>query len=347
MRLYLTYLFWPGLLTICVLFTQLGIAVGHGIIGFNLIYIALAATLWKLEQWFPHERAWLVHDNQTLPDLFHTLFNKGMVQVIVVVTTVIGVAGQVGSAGLQLWPTQWPMVAQVVLGLVVMEFGLYWKHRIAHEWLPLWPYHAVHHSSRRLWFFNTGRFHFVDTISGLLFGLPLLFVLGAPEIVFSWVAAITAYIGMLTHCNVEMRFGFLSLCFNTPELHRWHHSRRLRESNTNYGENITLWDHVFGSYFREHRRPPANIGISHVIPDHFLGQLKVPFTLRSHHFHVARRGTGFISRHLADARKQSLSKAPSSAHLVPEDIRLYEKNRLKRVPLFIIGTIGMMRRKIG
>ncbi len=303
MRHFITYLFWPGLLILCVLLTQLGISLGHGILGFNLTYLFLAVSLWRLERAFPHEVAWLKKDDQLLPDLAHTLFNKGVVQVIVFVATVTGLAAYGGSKGLQVWPEQWPVPVQVVLALAVAEFGLYWKHRIAHEWLVFWPYHAVHHSSPRLWFFNTGRFHFVDTVTGLMFGLPLLFLLGAPELMFLWVAAITAFIGMLTHCNVEMRFGFLSLIFNTPELHRWHHSRRLRESNANYGENLMLWDLLFGSYFRADRRPPANIGISHPIPRNFTGQLKAPFLMRASQFNVPRRGEGIISRHIPVVHK--------------------------------------------
>ena len=198
-------------------------------------------------------------------------------QVVVVVTTIMQVASRVEAVSLKLWPAQLPFVVQVILAVAVMDFGLYWKHRWAHEQDWLWPFHAVHHSAPRLWFFNTGRFHIVDTVTSLILALPILYLLGAPEAVFSWAAAITAYIGMLTHCNVEMRFGLLSWIFNTPELHRWHHSRKLRESNRNYGENLMLWDHVFGSYLRPDRRPPVNIGISHAMPETFWGQLKTPF----------------------------------------------------------------------
>jgi sterol desaturase/sphingolipid hydroxylase (fatty acid hydroxylase superfamily) len=68
------------------------------------------------------------------------------------------------------------------------------------------------------------------------------------------------------------------LIFSTPRLHRWHHSRVLAEGNTNYGENLVLWDQVFGTYFNPDRRPPADIGISGRIADGFLAQLLQPFS---------------------------------------------------------------------
>jgi sterol desaturase/sphingolipid hydroxylase (fatty acid hydroxylase superfamily) len=108
--------------------------------------------------------------------------------------------------------------------------------------------------------------------------MPVLLLLGAPRDVLLLVSAVTAIIGMLTHCNVEMRCGPLNYVFNTPCLHRWHHSKVLHEGNRNYGENIVIFDILFGTYFNEDRRPPVDIGITHPMPASFWEQLKVPFT---------------------------------------------------------------------
>ena len=191
------------------------------------------------------------NDGQTFANIGHTLPSKGVVQTVVIFSAVIGLASYVTPAnepGYGVWPRGWPMAIQVVMAIVVAEFGLYWAHRIAHEWKPLWRFHAVHHSVIRLWIVNTGRFHFVDSFKSIVVGMAILLALGAPMEVLIWLSAVTAFIGMLTHCNVDMRFGPLSWWFNTPELHRWHHSRDLREGNKNYSENIMLWDHMFGTF---------------------------------------------------------------------------------------------------
>ena len=277
MQYALSYLLWPLLLGGCVALTGLGIAHDVGVLVFNATYLGLAVILFFLERARPHEPAWLENCGQILPDLAHTLLNKGLVQVMVVVGTTMGVVHAVAPEGGGVWPSHWHLAAQVALGLVVAEIGLYWAHRLAHERPLLWRFHAVHHSAPRLWFFNTGRFHFVDTTVSILLSQPLLFLAGAPKEVFLWVSAITAFIGMLTHCNVEMRFGPLNYVFNTPELHRWHHSMDLREGNRNYGENLILFDLLFGTYFNADRRPPARIGIEGPMPRTFLGQLAAPF----------------------------------------------------------------------
>ena len=269
---------WPLLFTVPLAIVWAAMSSGHGVAAFNFTYLSLALTIAVLERIMPHEQAWLVNDGQMLPDLLHTVLNKGVAQVLITVIVFMGIAGWVAPQEGGIWPSEWPLVFQLALGLVVIEFPLYWKHRLAHEWPWLWRFHAVHHSVTRLWFFNTGRFHLVDTLTGLAVGIPILLLLGAPDPVLLLVSAVTAFVGLLTHCNIEMRCGVLSYVFNTPSLHRWHHSKDLSEGNRNYGENLMLFDQLFGSFYNSPRRPPRDIGIEQPMPENFLGQLKVPFT---------------------------------------------------------------------
>ena len=277
MRHALSYVWWPALAAAATGAVYAGIRLDHDILAFNLTYLVLALALAGLERTLPHEPSWLRNDGQIGPDLAHTLLNKGVAQVIIAVVVFLGIADWLSPAGGGFWPTGWPVVAQTALGLVVAEAGLYWKHRLAHEWPVLWRFHAVHHSVTRLWFFNTGRFHLVDTITGLAVGMPVLLALGAPREVLILVSAITAIIGLLTHCNVEMRCGWLSYVFNTPTLHRWHHSQEPQEGDRNYGENLMLFDLMFGTFLLPARRPPRDIGIRQPMPSTFWGQLAAPF----------------------------------------------------------------------
>ena len=220
LRRLLSYVLWPVLLACAIGAIYAGMRADHGVIAFNVTYLALALILGLLERVMPHERTWLENDGQMLPDLAHTILNKGAAQTIITVITFMGIADWLAPRSGGWWPAQWPLFFQTTLGLVIVEMGLYWKHRLSHEWPPLWRFHAVHHSVGRLWFFNTGRFHVVDTVLALAVGMPVLLLLGAPREVLLLTSAITAFIGILTHCNVEMRCGVLDYVFNTPTLHR-------------------------------------------------------------------------------------------------------------------------------
>ncbi|MGH8595247.1 MAG: sterol desaturase family protein, partial [Gammaproteobacteria bacterium] len=203
----------------------------------------------------------------------HTVVNKGLVQFTLVQLMALPFFQRTGDAGL----AQQPLAIQVLIGLLAAEFGLYWVHRWSHEWQLLWRFHAVHHSVRRLWLVNTGRFHFIDSNLSVLASLPFLLLSGISLDAIVWVSAITAYIGILTHCNVATRCGVLNYVFNTPNLHRWHHSTVTAEGNNNYGQNLLLWDQLFGTFYLRSDAELAEIGITERMPAQFLGQLAAPF----------------------------------------------------------------------
>lgn len=257
-----------------------GFANDQPLVFFNIAYVFLIISLFFLEKWMPHEREWLEPDGQNFASIMHTISSKGSVQLLFLFSGIIGLAALITPAsepGYSIWPRDWPMWAQVILGVYAAEFGLYWAHRAGHEIPLIWRFHAIHHSVEKLWFLNTGRFHFVDSLFSIVLGLAILLAMGAPMEVVKWLSAVTAFIGMLTHCNVEMRFGPLSYIFNTPGLHRWHHSKDLKEGNRNYCENVILWDQVFGTFYNADYRPPADIGMGDYLPKKFSYQIIWPF----------------------------------------------------------------------
>lgn len=250
-----------------------GLAIKPEVVYFNLSYAWIVLWLFLLERWLPYRTAWQRNDGQIPADLGHTLLNKGLVQF-----TIVQLMGlpffQFREASFM---SEQPLLVQAGVGLLAAEFGLYWAHRWSHEWPLLWRFHAVHHSVRRLWLVNTGRFHFIDSNLSVLASVPFLLLSGISMDAIILVSAITAYLGVLTHCNVETRCGMLNYVFNTPNLHRWHHSTNPAEGNRNYGQNLMLWDQLFGTFFCRADRELGEIGIAERMPVGFLGQLCAPF----------------------------------------------------------------------
>lgn len=272
------YILWPLLLGIPIFAVYTGIQTGSPTLYFNAAYLSLAAALFFLERLMPYRREWTKSDGQEFPDLAHTLLNKGLIQFALFLLLISGIIETMGDKpAYSLWPSGLPVYAQVLIAMVVSEFGLYWAHRLAHTWNFLWRFHSVHHSVEKLWFFNTGRFHFIDTFCSLLFSIPLLYVMGVPGEIFIYFSSITAFIGLLTHCNVYMHGGALSYIFNTPNIHRWHHSKKVEEGNNNYGENLMIFDILFGTYYFPKGRHVGTLGIKERMPRAFVGQLVAPF----------------------------------------------------------------------
>ena len=276
----MSWLSWPMLFLICMGITLFGYMQGNIFAYFIAAYVFLGISLALLEWMMPHEKKWREADGQSFANIAHTISSKVPSGLLLQYGGLIGLFEILKPIAEPLdygiWPRDWPMWAQVILGVYVAEFGLYWVHRLSHETPFLWRFHAVHHSVTRLWFINTGRFHIIDSLFKIIPSLGLLIALGAPLEVTQWISAVTAFVGLMTHCNVDMRCGLLNYVFSTPELHRWHHSRELREGNRNYGENIILWDQLFGTYINPSHRPPVDIGMGDYMPKKFWQQLVWP-----------------------------------------------------------------------
>ncbi|MCH2171890.1 sterol desaturase family protein [Myxococcota bacterium] len=245
-------------------------------LGFGYLVVIVAERL------FPFVPAWNRNHGDIATDAAWggTGFATGSL-VGVASTAIGGYLGSLLSAsfGSTLWPTTWPLLAQLVLAIVVVEFFHYWIHRFEHEWDWLWSVHATHHSAPRLYWLNALRFHFLDTaLLNLGFVAPLV-ALGAPAPIFVlWIVASSVH-GICQHANMQVRCGPLNWVFSMAELHRWHHSRLVRESNTNYGQNIILWDIIFGTRFLpSDRNPPEDIGIANLpaFPMNWWSQLLSP-----------------------------------------------------------------------
>ena len=239
-----------------------------------LSYVYLAT----LERFFPLHPQWSRSHGDVGPDLAlgatNAIVNFGTQPVFLAIAA--GLSGWVSTEyGAGIWPTQWPLLVQLVPALLLGELVEYTCHRAMHENAWLWPIHAPHHSAKRLYWLNAVRFHPIDV---LLIGpsklIPLV-ALGASPQVMGLVLIFAAVHGSCQHANIPCRIA---------ELHRWHHSQRASEANHNYGGNLIFWDWVFGSrWLPADREPPVETGIEELphFPASYAGLMAAPFRWRN------------------------------------------------------------------
>lgn len=183
------------------------------------------------------------------------------------------------ALGAPLWPGGWPLALQVALGLVVGEAGTYAVHRACHATALGWRIHAMHHSPDRLNLLASGRNHPFNAALSYLTQVGPLVLLGAGGPVIALCAVFKAVNGLAQHANVDTRSAWLGWVLATPELHRWHHALDLRAGNSNFGNNLILWDLLLGTrHAPAGERPTDEVGVAGVRwPEGFLGQLATPF----------------------------------------------------------------------
>lgn len=166
----------------------------------------------------------------------------------------------------------------IAASLLTSEAVHYSLHRLSHEWGPAWKFHSVHHSPARLHIYNATRFHPVEqAVEGVLEGFALGAVGFSPTQHLTHSTARATY-GQLQHCNIDVDSGPLDHVFATPDLHRWHHSEIYAEGDNNYGAVLSVWDRLFGTFFRPRRSFDARLGVGRMpdFPHRLAGLLATP-----------------------------------------------------------------------
>lgn len=176
------------------------------------------------------------------------------------------------------WPNHWPVLAQLALKVVAGDFMRYWLHRLAHTWPPLWRLHEVHHHPDKLYTTNVFRFHPLEKVLQFMLDTAPFVLLGIGTETLAYYFVFYSISGLFQHSNIDVRLGWLNYVLSGPEVHRWHHSKRIAESNNNYAHSFVVWDLILGTYFRPRHEEVATLGLlDPAYPRGFLKQLFAPF----------------------------------------------------------------------
>ena len=177
----------------------------------------------------------------------------------------------------------WPEWVQIAAGFVLLDFSIgYLSHRALHMVPFLWRFHRVHHSDDFIDVTTTYRTHPVETVWRFLFAFVPVWTLGIPATAVVLQRLVSAANGILEHGNIRLWSPLdrvLSFVWVTPNVHKIHHSRRLSETNSNYGNVLTLYDRLLGTFTPSDRAHTVVFGLDDVISprDTFAGLLALPF----------------------------------------------------------------------
>ncbi|MEO0729818.1 MAG: sterol desaturase family protein, partial [Pseudomonadota bacterium] len=134
-----------------------------------------------------------------------------------------------------LWPTDWPIVAQLLLAIVAADFAFTIIHYLSHRYSWLWRLHAIHHGVTRLYGFNgLVRHPLHQTIDMVIGTLPLV-LLGMPVEVAVLLGVAIAIQLMIQHANVDYALGPFRNHLSIGQLHHMHHVNWGTEGDCNFG----------------------------------------------------------------------------------------------------------------
>ncbi len=133
-----------------------------------------------------------------------------------------------------------PRVVVLVAAILLMDACNWLAHWANHRWVPLWRFHAVHHTQEELSILTSFRAHPLVHASFVISVIPVVML---SSTVVVPVTVITAYICLssLPHANLRWTFGPLGKVVVSPAYHRLHHAA-VGRIDVNLGTVFTFWD---------------------------------------------------------------------------------------------------------
>jgi sterol desaturase/sphingolipid hydroxylase (fatty acid hydroxylase superfamily) len=244
------------------------------LVGVILSGIALSFTA---EALIPYNTEWNESHNDRIRDAIHFIVNEsanfGSVLTLPIIYVLV--------PGLGIWPDDWPLWAQLLLAIGVVDFGITFAHYASHRINWLWRFHAVHHSVKRMYGFNGLMKHPVHQFIEGIFGFAPLVLLGMPtQIAWLLIVAIALQL-LLQHSNADMRIGPFKYLLALAPAHRFHHLNSARDGDVNFGLFTMIWDWLLGTASYDPRRAftTSDLGIEgeQDYPASYISQLIAPF----------------------------------------------------------------------
>ena len=214
----------------------------------SIVLIGVLPICFFLEKIFVYDKSNLPNRRDWLEDSGYFIIIQGVLPKLLMFGFIYGVMTNGTFDSIAIWPHSLPIGIQLIIMLVVGEFFQYWWHRLSHTFSFLWFFHVVHHRPTKIYFLNTVRFHPVDKFVEFCVDVLLFIALGAQMEVISLYYIIYGINGYLQHSNLNLKFGFLNYIFSTNQLHRWHHHISSKMAFCNFGNNLIIWDMVFGTF---------------------------------------------------------------------------------------------------
>jgi sterol desaturase/sphingolipid hydroxylase (fatty acid hydroxylase superfamily) len=201
------------------------------------------------------QRRWPTRGERALPgrrwrNVALAAISTGLVYLLLPVTTVV-LAAIVRSHDVGLLSlVRWPAAIEFLLAIVVLDLAIYWQHRWFHQIPLLWPIHRVHHTDTQFEVTLGLRFHPAEILLSVLYKFALIVVLAPSPAAVALYEILLAAFSLFTHADVAIHSSterWLRRVVVTPDWHRVHHSVHRHETDSNYGNFLTLWDRVFAS----------------------------------------------------------------------------------------------------
>ncbi|USD66586.1 sterol desaturase family protein [Vibrio sp. SCSIO 43136] len=147
-----------------------------------------------------------------------------------------------------------PIWLNIVVTVVVLDLVIYWQHRWFHRNPWLWRLHRMHHADQDIDVTTGARFHPIEIILSMWIKILAVVALGASPLAVVVFEILLNASAMFNHSNAKLPLSVdkvLRKVVVTPDMHRVHHSVIVKETHSNFGFFLSVWDRWFSSYIAQ------------------------------------------------------------------------------------------------
>ncbi|MCK6264965.1 sterol desaturase family protein [Vibrio sp. ZSDE26] len=147
-----------------------------------------------------------------------------------------------------------PTVLTIVFSVLLLDFAIYIQHIVFHRVPILWRLHRVHHADQDIDLTTGSRFHPIEILLSMLIKVSIVIALGIPPIAVVVFEVLLNVSAMFNHSNGKLSSKIdaaVRMLIVTPDMHRVHHSIMVKETHSNFGFFLSVWDKIFGTYIEQ------------------------------------------------------------------------------------------------
>lgn len=140
-----------------------------------------------------------------------------------------------------------------MITFLFLDFGEYIYHLVMHKVHVLWRFHEVHHSDNIVDSSTTFREHPGENTIRNIFTLLWVFLGGVVFWALLLRQIIQIFSNIFSHVNYRLPQkldNIVTLFFITPNMHHVHHHYQQPYTDCNYGDVLSIWDRMFGTFNR-------------------------------------------------------------------------------------------------
>jgi sterol desaturase/sphingolipid hydroxylase (fatty acid hydroxylase superfamily) len=219
----------------------------------------------------------------------HAKANLILLVFVMIINAIFGIA----TAGVFVWLSESefgllhlfeaPVWVELIISIMVLDFiAQYIVHIFLHKIPAMWRLHIVHHSDKNVDTSTGTRHHPIDFIIRETFALAAVILMGMPISFYFFYRILSILFTYFTHANISLPLGLdkgLSYIIVTPNMHKFHHHFEMPWTNTNYGNMLSIWDRIFGTFvYDDLAKIQYGIDLAdHTDDENVFVQLGIPF----------------------------------------------------------------------